>query len=293
MTTFLTTLDALTDKIGLDPKRTLVVRHRPFEPALRKVFPWIVAERLPLFIAYQRSQFSTLEKAMTKADHLLAFVGLEPGRAVFAHAFRIGPHRTLTRDEFWDIPENRELQALGMVGMEAERTETLWFDIIETDLLADASGRLVVGWPGLERSWWRWADRNTFPVVALNEASRFEQKLPSWSEVMLTWPQLSHLPGSWRQSLSQWRGVYLITDLKREAAYVGSAYGSENILGRWLEYGRTGHGGNKLLRQSDPQDLRFSILELTSPNLEPEAVMRLEANWKDRLFTRQIGLNEN
>ena len=293
MTTILTSLNALLESAGLDQKRTLVARHRPYEPSLRKVFPWIVSERPSLFVAYQRSQFSTLEKAMTKADHLLAFVGLEPGSAVFARAFRIGAHRTLDREAFWGIPENQELQSLGMTGMEQDRAETLWFDLEDIDLFSDAFGRLVVGWPGLERSWWRWADRNTFPVVALNETSRFEQQMPNWSEILLNWPQLTHLPRSWRDRLSQWRGVYLITDLRRKAAYVGSAYGVDNILGRWLEYGRTGHGGNKLLRQSDPGDLRFSILELTSPSLDAEAVIRLEASWKDRLFTRQIGLNEN
>ena len=30
---------------GIDPKQVLVLRHRPREPELRKVLPWLVAER--------------------------------------------------------------------------------------------------------------------------------------------------------------------------------------------------------------------------------------------------------
>jgi hypothetical protein len=57
--------------------------------------------------------------------------------------------------------------------------------------------------------------------------------------------------------MAQWRGIYLIWDTSRR---VGSACGADNILGRWRDYARTGHGGNRELRSSDPADLRFSIL---------------------------------
>ena len=79
----------------------------------------------------------------------------------------------------------------------------------------------------------------------------------------------------------------------RRAGYVGSAYGAENILGRWRSYAKTGHGGNRSLRASAPADLRFSILQRTSPDLEASDVIALEASWKDRLHTRQFGLNLN
>ena len=179
-----------------------------------------------------------------------------------------------------------------MTGMN-ERDTTLWFDLQVTPILDDAHGRMVIGWPGLERSWWRWANRNTFPVVAFNQKSRLEQAMPDWNDFILGWGQLQNLPRSWHDRLGQWRGIYLITDIERRAAYVGSAYGADNILGRWLDYRRTGHGGNKRLRESDPAHLHFSILELTAPSLPMEAVIRLEANWKDRLHSRAIGLNEN
>jgi hypothetical protein len=72
-----------------------------------------------------------------------------------------------------------------------------------------------------------------------------------------------------------------------------SAYGTDNILGRWRSYAQTGHGGNLELRKSQSTDLRFSILQRTSPDLEAADINALEASWKERLHTRQFGLNRN
>ena len=75
--------------------------------------------------------------------------------------------------------------------------------------------------------------------------------------------------------------------------YVGSAYGQENLLNRWLNYAVTGHGGNKQLRSRSPENFRFSILQRVSPDMDPDQVIQLEASWKERLHTRTFGLNDN
>jgi hypothetical protein len=117
--------------------------------------------------------------------------------------------------------------------------------------------------------------------------------MPDWHEIILSWAELQSLPSSWSAALAQWRGVYLIYDTSRRAGYVGSAYGTDNIEGRWRNYARSGHGGNVELRKSRPEDLRFSILQRTSPDLDPDAVIALESSWKNRLHTREFGLNRN
>ena len=48
-------LNTLLVEAGIDPHTTIVARHRPFEPALRKVMPWIAAERPDLFKVYQQT----------------------------------------------------------------------------------------------------------------------------------------------------------------------------------------------------------------------------------------------
>ncbi len=117
--------------------------------------------------------------------------------------------------------------------------------------------------------------------------------MPDWKDLVLSWSELQALPAPWSAALAQWRGIYFIYDVERQAGYVGSASGTENILGRWRNYVRTGHGNNLELRASDASDLRFSILQRTSPDLEPPEVIALEATWKKRLHTRDFGLNRN
>ena len=123
--------------------------------------------------------------------------------------------------------------------------------------------------------------------------SRFVRELPDWRELVLNWAELQALPSTWAAALLQWRGIYFIYDTVRTSGYVGSAYGGDNILGRWRDYARTGHGGNQGVRASNPADLRFSILQRTSPDLEAADTVAIEATWKDRLHTRQFGLNRN
>lgn len=286
-------LNTVLAEAGIDPRTAIVARHRPFEPALRKVMPWIAAERPDLFKIYQQTHWAQLEAAMTKAQTLVAFLGHEAKKALFVQVFEIcGAHR-IDHREFWEIPGNQELKAFGMTGLGADDPSPLLFDLKESAALDDWSGKLVVTWPGLERSWWRWADRNTIPVLAITEESQLVSGIPSWDQIVLDWSDLSVLPASWRAALSQWRGVYYIYDTVLERGYVGSAYGVDNILGRWANYAATGHGGNKRLRASEPFNLRFSILQRTSPDMEADQVIALEGRWKERLHSREHGLNEN
>lgn len=95
------------------------------------------------------------------------------------------------------------------------------------------------------------------------------------------------------KSERQWRGIYFIADETDGKGYVGSAYGSENILGRWRDYARTGHGGNVGLRERADHPLRFSILQRVSPDMDPAEVIELEASWNRRLHSRDLGLNRN
>jgi hypothetical protein len=170
----------------------------------------------------------------------------------------------------------------------------LWFDLNPTDFYAHWKGKLVVGWPPPERSWWRRAHRNTMPVIAVREESALASAMPEWDQISLTWEELSLLPQKWKSALSQWRSVYYIFDTSDGKGYVGSAYGTDNLLGRWLNYAAKGHGGNKLLRTRDPRNFRFSILQRVSPDMETTDVIHLENSWKERLHTRYPdGLNDN
>ena len=68
---------------GIEPQRVLVLRHRPLEPELRKVLPWLAAEKPEVFNAYQQTQTTQVEQEMARAGYVAAFIGHEPGKALF------------------------------------------------------------------------------------------------------------------------------------------------------------------------------------------------------------------
>ena len=189
-----------------------------------------------------------------------------------------------------------EMKAFGMEGFtEAEgRPSVLWFDLELMDFYPSWKGKLIVGWPPPERSWWRRAHLNDMPVIAVLEDSALDAAMPEWDEISLSWEEIALLPMRWRSALSHWRGIYFIFDVSDGKGYVGSAYGGENLLGRWLAYAASGHGGNRLLRQRDPKNFRFTILQRVSPDMGPDDAIRIEGTWKERLHTRAPhGLNDN
>jgi hypothetical protein len=279
---------------GFDPTHVLVVRHRPKEPRLREALPILAVEEPRLFNAYQRLQNPKVEKAYTRAKYVASFVGVDAGKATFVGLYEIGKSRPLTKEQFWRIPENLRLRdTYGMTGFTGERPQALWFDLNRLDFYQDWLGRLTIRWSGLERSWWRWANRNSFPVESIYDQSQLENDIPAWDELNLSWAQLHVIPRRWRTALQQWRGVYYIFDVSDRAAYVGSAYGSENLFGRWMSYAKSGHGGNRLMRGRNPANFRFSILRLLNHDEDKTEVIRIENAWKVRLHTREFGLNKN
>ena len=285
---------------GIDPQHVLVFRHRPQEPELNKVLPWLAADKPDLFNAYQQAHGVRLEaamEAMKGAGYVASFIGREPGKALFVGLYSIVASKPLTYEQFWKIPANNELQALGQnhwYTKDTDRLHVLRFDLVLSDFYAHWKGKLIVRWPPPERSWWRRAHRNEIPILAVLEDSALDAVMAEWDAIELSWEQLRVLPRRSKDALSQWRGIYYIFDTSDRKGYVGSAYGESNLLGRWLNYATRGHGGNRLLRQRDPRNYRFTILQRVSPDMVAGDVIRLESSWKQRLHTREpYGLNDN
>ncbi|WP_253816587.1 GIY-YIG nuclease family protein [Myxococcus xanthus] len=243
--------DAL-ERLHLPSDQTLVLRNAVSE--LGEALYWIADERPDLFRAYQHTQGPQLTSAMKRAQYIVSCIGHEPDRAVFVGVYEIMGGRLIDAAQFSALPEHQELARNGYRMLTA--ADTAWaFDLQARPIMETWKGKLVFGWPGGTRSWWRYASQNHFPIKAMHEESIITRRIPPWREVVLTWAQLALLPTSWRTHLSQWRGIYFIHDERRRLGYVGSATGEKNLLGRWLDYADNGHGGNKLLRQSQPTDL--------------------------------------
>lgn len=283
---------------GFDPGYVLALRHRPAEPSLRKIIGWLAEEDPQTFNMYQRSHGPRTEAAVAQAKWIASFIGHEAGRGLFVGLYSVSGSERVTRAECNRLPGYRRLVELGMAAWDdaAPAQAALLFDLRLLDALQEWKGRLVVRWPKPDRAWYRWVDpgRNMFPVYAIHEDSLLASDMLPWDKLVLSWNELQALPVRWRAELSLWRGIYFIFDRSDGKGYVGSAYGGENILGRWLHYAASGHGGNALLRERSPETFEFSVLQRLSPDAPSEDVIAIESSWKMRLHTRQpYGLNAN
>lgn len=291
-------LNDLLRKAGVDPSRTLVLRHRPTELAFRKALPLVIDETPELFNIYQSYQGPTLERTMLNLRNgcIASFAADGPGKATLVGLYRIGDSRPETYDEFWARPENIKLRELGSGGFSSTdgRGTIQAFDLEEMLPYREWRGKLVVDWPPPDRSWYRRAHTNVMPVAAIREDSVFAREIDSWVEMDFSWAEISLFRTRLRAALEQWPGIYAIWDSSDGKMYVGSASGGASILGRWLNYASSGDGGNKLLKGRDPSNFRFTILQRLSLDTPVEEVVDIERTWKKRLHTRApYGLNEN
>jgi hypothetical protein len=292
------TFNDLLNAKGIARQEVLILRHRPQEPQLNRALRSLATEQPALFNAYQQTQSKKVEKQMLRAKYVASFIGHEPAKALFVGLYKIRQSKPLTREEYWQVQEHNKLrEQYGMKGFIPEkdsRSSILWFDLQLEDFYAPWRGKLIVQWPPPEIAWSRWAHgKGEMAVLAILEKSALERLMPRWDEIWMEWHELKFLPDVWRSKLSEWKAIYYIFDVSDGKGYVGSAYGKSNLYGRWQDYADTGHGGNRLLRERDPKNFRFSILQRVSPDLDDEDVIRLENTWKKRLHTRSHGLNDN
>lgn len=230
---------------------------------------------------------------MRRASHVASFIGHEAGKAAFVGLYRMQRVRDLSQKQYLSIPAVQEERRIQGITSPPNKQVITWFDLELTEFYSNWKGKLIIHWPSPEISWSRWAAPNSFSIEAIHAESVFTKAITDWRELDLTWDDLRAIPSTWQNALSQWRGIYFIFDSKTGKGYVGSAYGADNLFGRWLNYAKTGHGGNRWLKECDPKHLRFSILERMSPDASAEEIIYRESSWKVRLHTRESGLNGN
>ncbi|MBR3043283.1 MAG: GIY-YIG nuclease family protein [Oscillospiraceae bacterium] len=102
------------------------------------------------------------------------------------------------------------------------------------------------------------------------------------------------------KALSSVKGIYMIVDGNTGKLYIGSAYGSDGIWGRWNSYVNTFHGGNFELEElyldhGEEYFLKFKyiILQILPFKISDKEIIEIEAKYKNRFLTREFGLNSN
>lgn len=173
--------------------------------------------------------------------------------------------------------------------------DSVRYDLRKNNILDDLSGRLVIEWGGATVSWVQSKDKEVVELKGKKSIGDFQ----SFGQIDLDFYHLTMMIQSpdtnltWVKALSSVNGVYLIQDKSSGKLYVGSAYGEQGIYGRWSVYAKNGHGGNMELKDLDPNKFQFSILEIVPATATAEVVIDRENRWKEKLGTRQFGLNKN
>lgn len=285
-------------KQDINPGQVLVLRHTPQDGhgRLREFLPMLAAEHPKLFNAYQQTQGKVVEGKMLRAKYVASFIGREKQQAVFVGLYKVGDHRPLAREAFWGIPAHQELKNYGLSGFgDADnRSSCLWFDLALETFYDRWKGKLIIDWPPPPIQFARFANEAEFPIHAILEDSWLNQAMPRLEELVVSRVQFGGLPRSWCDKLKQCRGVYYIFYPSDRKGYVGSAYGEDNLYGRWKNHVRIG-GDSIQLQERKSEDFEFSILETLRLNADQKEATECERSWKIRLHTRsdEGGLNEN
>ena len=279
------------------PADVAVVLHKTTLQPLRRMFPALVFERPDLFEAYQSVHSDKATATLRNRPYFASFVPLAADRMLFAGLFEIVGMADLPTVQIYADPRSDELattygaaDTAPAVNIPA-RARQIRFETQPMPTLAQLRGRLQIPTP-VGRTYVRLAENLAAQISSLTEQPITAPQPPDWKGFILSAGELRALPTSWQARLREWRGVYLIID-QDGARYVGAAYGADNLLGRWQAHVAGMHGVTAELAGRDPAGFRFSILELVSPAATMEEVVAAENTWKERLHTREFGLNVN
>lgn len=222
--------------------------------------------------------------------------------------------------QFWNYSKKRSFYegqiAVGFVKVEGDRW--LLFDIsrvtkdlnkfqavgYEYEALKEYEkycGRIIIKFKNKSQNLVRKAHSviNDCKVLQILEDTFDNDVFPGYEKVNLSWHDLKRVinKGVWKTALENQKGIYLITDRQNGKLYVGSAYGNDMLHGRWTQYIRCGHGGNKELRNLEfdyiKENFSYSILDIYKSTIEDKVIINRESWWKNTLMTRKFGYNSN
>ncbi len=236
--------------------------------------------------------------------------------------FKNNDMETLLTGQYWNYNRKKSFKqgqiTLGFVKIKSNENFWLLFHVgkvtkdlnvfnnigYEHEILPEYAkyfGRLIIKYQNTAQNMIRNADSVIDDCeVAQILPDTFDNDLfPGYEKVNLSWGEMSRVIGKdmWKTALQNQKGVYLITDISNGQKYVGSAYGENMILGRWISYVKTGHGGNIGLKGLSldyiKKNFRYSILDIYKSTTDDQIIIERENWWKEILQSRKFGYNQN
>lgn len=237
-----------------------------------------------VFPAYQSEQDPKV-RPFHKCKVILSFIGIEGNQAEFYGAYRVKGFREFRKSDFAGVPDY-------LRAAHQDKKPRIWYHLEELPEFSNLRGRLIIQWNST-RGWFQRKDLDVHQLLPPGNVIPF----PGYQDAVLSWDELKKIFANprahrdWKTALSASAGIYRIVDHKSGKTYVGAAYGTENLWGRWENYANTGHGGNKLLKGLDPSQFQWSIIRTLSGSMSSKEVIRVEKIEMRKHGSKAIGLN--
>lgn len=273
------TFNLLLREAGVDPGTVRLLRHETGK--YRGRTPYSLWRDDPAKLERYQSTQQISRRAWFRGTYWASFVVTPDDQTLFVGLYRVGEASPISAGWFHDLNDQP---------LDAELDEQ--YDLMLSESLRDLIGRLVIDWGAGTRSWVQLAANQDKPIVELRKVF-VEPPFPGYTSFIGNLSEVLSFPQGWQTALAAVRGVYLLTCPRTREQYVGSATGPDGLFGRWLDYTTNGHGGNVGLRSRDPSDYQVSILQVAGSGDSADAVLNMEAIWKAKLQSREMGLNRN
>lgn len=273
--------NTLLREAGIDPVDVRLLRHQAQVGGRSLLDIWRIDR--PLFEAYQAHQLSSARTSFARR-YWASFIGTWDGRTVFAGLYEVD-RREEVAVRYAD-PITGEVHEPGAAD---------FYATTPAPLLRDYLGRLYIDWGGGasgKRAWNQRADAQDKQITELHATSS-EQPFPGLLAINMPLSELAAVPPTWIEHLAGARGIYLLSCPRDGSLYIGSATAADGFWARWSDYCANGHGGNLALVDRAPSDFYASILQLAGSADTVDDILVAEARWKDKLRTREWGLNRN
>jgi hypothetical protein len=268
---------------GLDTsKRIKLVRHQDQRYDVKE---FQRKGQLDIYQSYQGYE-------IFNCDIIVSFLGLEGTKALFYGVFKVGkvsPPGVVPTPKGFPFPEWYQ--------------DNVHYELIEIEGYEDLKDRVIIEWGRGAIQWHQWLKKKEIieilPEGYIGEFPGFLDFIIEFDELkkMIDNPEANK---SWLTILTSVAGIYLIVDKITGKQYVGSAYGKHGIIGRWRQYTKNAHGGNKELikiieenGKSYASNFSFTILRTLPKTLTRNEVIKIEKLYKDKLGSKAFGLNCN
>jgi len=280
----LTFVDLL-DKAKLNTSDVRLLRHQRHGPLGQT--PYSLWMDDPLKLNHYQSLQRIDRRTRFNASFWASFVVTPQNETLFVGLFsseKIGPAPSNYLYPFDDKPLASH-----------EIVKYNYYRCVLTSHLASYIGRVVIDWGPGTRSWVQRADSSAgFNKTVVEIRQQFkEPDFPGYQNFIHPLSAIPSIPHTWKTALSAVKGIYLLTCPKTKEQYVGKASGPDGFWGRWMEYYQTGHGGNVAMKARNLSDYQISILDICSLFATEPEILALESLWKQKLQSREMGLNRN